>query len=63
MVEANPSQTIAEHLSDLEEQIFCQIDDEIREFHGQLKDLVQEFTQRIEDLSRRHIEIANLSRD
>ena len=54
MVEANPGQAPAEHLSDLEEQIFCQIDEEIRELHNQLKDMVQEFTERIEKLAIRH---------
>lgn len=49
----------AEHQIELEEQIFEQIDDEIREFHDKCKDLVYDLSQSIKDISVRHREIAH----
>ena len=59
MVEANPAESKAERLEFVEEQLFEQIDDEIRAVHNWLKDFVQEMTQRIESVTRRHLELVD----
>ena len=48
MVEANPAESKAERIEFVEEQLFEQIDDEIRAVHNWLKDFVEEMTHRIE---------------
>ena len=58
MVQANPShEYTAEKLSEVEEEIFDVIDEEIRACHNWCKDLVEELTQRYESLARRHLSI------
>ena len=58
MVEANPSGSSQDVANDLEESIFDQIDEEIRNFHDECKDFVEKLSRKILYLSKKHRKIA-----
>ena len=58
MVEADPFEASPELLTEIEEQIFETIDEEIRLFHDWCKDFVLEMSQRIENLAKKHLRFA-----
>ena len=54
MVEAQPTEASLEYIAELEEQIFEDIDSEIRAFHDWCKDMVAEISERIDALAKKH---------